>query len=465
MRSVLSFPSDDRRPLSEEVSVYLTVISTDLELENLHILTPHVMLWDEGIWLLNLTACLSYWQLEAQAKCETLSQTLQRILDHMSSAHSYHAALASHPWQALLLALQLEDKGFRGLITREGRIGRNLAASLSWDIWWRCCERYVIYDATANAMTTFQQQKRAMQQAMERLTCQSPAQLKSMPVAQIQRRFGGLIASLWDMTFPSVDDRTLGRTAGTHFPWQPQVARKPLSCKRHLDFPSQDWHIIEAFLREDLNRLCVLDSFKKGERILDLEWRIVLYNLQEVLISTLFRHPHSLHHESPHQRTALLQISYAFQRTLRALPTVDTAAPWIVSWELRVTHTLPASPRSLALFGDESAEWEQLITLENQLDRKLEAYRICEDWLPEDSFAPLESKVDIEDLFLCRQPYALPQGSTSHLWKFRERIMDKWWQQGRNNTVRDYYQVLREDNMLWIYRDAQGQCHVHGIYG
>jgi hypothetical protein len=256
MRSVLSFPSDDRRPLSEEVSVYLTVISTDLELENLHILTPHVMLWDEGIWLLNLTACLSYWQLEAQAKCETLSQTLQRILDHMSSAHSYHAALASHPWQALLLALQLEDKGFRGLITREGRIGRNLAASLSWDIWWRCCERYVIYDATANAMTTFQQQKRAMQQAMERLTCQSPAQLKSMPVAQIQRRFGGLIASLWDMTFPSVDDRTLGRTAGTHFPWQPQVARKPLSCKRHLDFPSQDWHIIEAFLREDLNRLC-----------------------------------------------------------------------------------------------------------------------------------------------------------------------------------------------------------------
>ncbi len=482
MTSLLSFPNDTLDAVPASSLCFLALRATDIKAEDLQALTPRLMLWEDDLWLLDLRPCLSYWSLQAHSSQLTLSQLLQRTLERLSLSPDYQGALAHHPWQAILLVKMLEKKKFSGLTTQSQRIGNNLLSSLSWDMWWAAAERYASH-STSPVQTAFPRYKRAMQLALRRLACDSPGQLKSMPVAQLRRRFGSLLAQLWEMTYslPHSSSSSEGLWAETAlFPWHPFVIREPLIRTRHLDFPLNDWQVLEPFLREDLNRFCVLDSFKKGERILNLEWRIVLYSLQEIPISVLFRHPHCLHSESPHQRTALLQIFYAFQQTMRSLRERHEEAPWIVSWELRILQTLRPLPQRKSLFADDKGEWEELLTLENQLDRPLEAYRVREDWVPEDSFAltSLSDTEPLEDtylpplhylgrhrpLFLMQKPQPWSSSGQSLLWKFRERTMDKWWL-AQGNTVRDYYQVVSQEQIFWIFRDAKGQCFLQGIYG
>lgn len=477
MRAVPLFPDDSYTAAPAAEPRYIALRASQICPEDLQTLTPRLMQWEADLWLLDLKPCISYWRLLAQRQHKSLLGVLQEILETLPEG-PYTAALSAYPWQAILLTQVLEQKGFRGLNTESQRLSRNLMSSLSWDLWWAAAERYAFHSQETK---TFFKHKRAMQIAMRRLCCDRPTSLKTMPSFQIKRRFGPLIAALWEQTFPSHETSpssgSLEETAV--FPWQSYVLTEPLTHTRHLDFPLSDWQSLEAFLREDLNRLCLLDSFKKGERILNLEWMIVLDNLQEISLSVLFRHPHCLQSESPHQRTALLQISYAFQRAQQASRRkLANESPWIVSWRLRVLESLRplAAPRQL--FDESSASWNELLNLENQLDRPLEAYQVVEDWLPEDAFTSLYTPAAFErerlpalehlgrerPLFLLQQPQPWnPHGQ--NVWSFKERTMDKWWRH-QNRTTRDYYQVVSRDQkqVLWVFRDDKGQCFVHGIY-
>lgn len=505
-QNLLQFPDE---PFVGHASLcFIAIKSSTLSAVELQTITPRFMTWDEDTWLLDLTPCLSYWQLQADRQKQTLTQILQKILQQLhpdtaerdeaddlrpgiaeGNARSYYAALSSHPWPALLLVRILEAKGFIGLTSSSQKTARHLFGALSWQMWWDCAERYVQH-SPGSAHASFAKHKRAMQLAMRRLACDSPLQLKNMPSSQMRRRFGSLIAQLWEQSFfpsPATPSPAAQTGAGwrgmssdelTGFPWHAYILSLPLTRTRHLDFPLNDWQVIEPLLREDLNHFCVLDSFKKGERILNLEWRIVLYNLQEIPISVLFRHPHCLQRESPHQRTALLQIFYAFQQTLRSLKERQEEAPWMISWELRILHTLRPLPAQQSLFADERGDWEELMTLENQLKQPLEAYQVREDWLPEDSFMPLSQEKAEESeygsplqhmghhrpLFILQEPQPWTAYGQSLLWKFRERTMDKWWRK-QGNSSRDYYQVTSQEQAFWVFRDAKGQCFLHGIYG
>ncbi len=476
MQSLLLFPNDASAAASSAEPCFIALIHPELRAEDLETLTPRLMQWEADLWLLDLKPCLSYWRLQAQSKSQTLAQVLQEILSSFLGEGSYTATLSAQPWQALLLGRLLAQKGFRGVNTENQRLSHNIMSSLSWDLWWACAERYAFH---RQEIKKFLKHKRAMQIAMRRLCCDYPTSLKTMPSSQIKRRFGPLLADLWEQTFPShvtsPSSGSLEETAA--FPWQSYHLTQPLTHTRHLDFPLSDWQVLEAFLREDLNRLCLLDSFKKGERILSLEWLIVLDNLQEIPLSILFRHPHCLQSESPHQRTALLQISYAFERAQRAArqkPEAET--PWIVSWQLRVLESFRPLAEQRRLFADDSASCDELIKLENQLDRPLEAYQVVDDWVPEDAFTSLHSPVvferehlpELEHLGRQRPLFLLnrPQPWATHgrnLWKFKERTMDKWWRH-RDNTVRDYYQVISHKEILWVFRDEKGQCFLHGVY-
>lgn len=482
MRSISLFPDETNQAVASAEPRFIALIVPHVSPEDLQTLSPRFMQWDADLWLLDLKPCLSYWQLMAQRQKQSLPQVLQEVLSacFQEDSSAYTAALSSSPWLALLLARLLEQKGFRGLNTESQRLSRNLMSSLSWDLWWAAAERYAFH---RQEVKTFFKHKRAMQIAMRRLCVDRPTStsLQTMPSFQIKRRFGPLIAELWEQTFPlhetSPSSGSLEETAA--FPWQSYLLTEPLTHFRHLDFPLSDWQNLEPFLREDLNRLCLLESFKKGERILSLEWLIVLDNLQEISLSVLFRHPHCLQSESPHQRTALLQISYAFQRAQQASRRkVESESPWIVSWRLRVLESLRPLPRDRQLFGESSASWNELLKLENQLDRPLEAYQIVEDWLPEDAFTSLYTPAVFErehlpalehlgrqrPLFLLQKPQPWnPRGQ--NIWNFKERTMDKWWRK-QSSGVRDYYQVLNreQEQILWVFRDSAGQCFVHGIY-
>ncbi len=287
------------------------------------------------------------------------------------------------------------------------------------------------------------------------------------------------MSEVWQLSFPQRQGLS-EKDAIALFPWIRFEAEKTSFIKRYLDHELRDWSVIEEILREDLNRLCVLGSFKKEERILNLEWRIVLCNLQEIPISILFRHPHSLHKDSPSQRTALLQINYMFEKSaaLRAASEVSG----LISWTLKVVEKAPARLRQGSLFQESSDDLQSLRQLENMIKKPLEAFALKDDWLAEDSYIRLSEHdkksipIDSEDylplgrkrpLFLYKQTEALPiqSLSRSRFGAFQERTMDKWWKSPQPNLSRDYYQLFHDETLLWVYRDQGGTWHTHGVYG
>lgn len=472
MQTLISFPQQDQALAAD--TLFLAVACRDAAFSSaaLQALTPRIMQWDETVFLLDLRPCAAFWQYQARRQKQPLLDSLKAELQEIFGSSLFCAAFAETPWQALLLLRLLEEKEQAGVCTHTSRFGRNRLRSLSWDIWWSCAARYVehLQNSSKKDLSSFQQQKRTMKLAMRRLGAEEPAQLQAMPVSQIRRRFGSLIADIWAQTFSPADSAA--------FPWVSLRFCENPRITRHLDFGTADWSTVEAYLAEDLNRLCVLDSFKKGERILQLEWMIVLCNLQKIPVSILFRHPHSLHDESPNQRTALLQISYSFQKLWQKIQNSEDAR--IISWTLEVTEKIRPRVRQATLFHESRDDWHTLMHLENMLLKPLEAYQLMEDWVPEDSFAqangpespssfPLTSLRSLMHLGLSRPLFLyltpqrlLPEGSKA-LWNFRERTMGKWWR--RQSLTRDYFQFTRDAEMLWVFRDPSGDCFAQGIYG
>ncbi len=491
MQKLLSFPDLSQNTVSHQDCRFLVIevlqSETGSSLQLCHSLSPQVMHWQDHIWLVDLASCLAYWQAQAQIKQLTLSQGLSKQLDQLFGTGSYRAVLSDHPWQALLLLPCLARQNMQSLIARHSRMGENLLQGLSWDDWWEACAHYTGHSQEQSPALELQKRRRPMQLAMRRLGCSTPSTIKNMPSSQIRRRFGALLGELWDMTWqsPSAPIVTSNRSpASLSFPWHSEEQAAELSVRRCLDTPLRDWDIIEGELRDDLNRFCLLSSFKKAQRILAMEWKIVLYNLKEISVPILFRHPHSLQQDHPQQRTALLQIFYALQKALlqQRLQNPEEPCDWIASWELRITQTLLAPPRAATLFADgDDTSWEELLNLENQLPAPLESYALREDWVPQDSFiqvhqeklAPplgehMESLCSLgrtRPLYMQKKAYPLFHLGQSRLWKFRERTMEKWWTRPGHPGVRDYYEVLCDEQLLWVAREAEEKYLVLGVYG
>jgi len=207
---------------------------------------------------------------------------------------------------------------------------------------------------------------------------------------------------------------------GAKFPWRGEKPATRPEISRYLEFPLCEWDHMQPLLKEDLDRLCALDSWHDSERVLSLEWRLVLSDMTILEIPVRFRHPHHLHAESGHQRTALLQALYSFQASLPGsamdpsrhadmLPTIPVTA-----WHLAVAERLLIPRQARDLFGssaglalqasvdacagdgsvDENREWrwnlqnaklQELLHLENRLPVRLESWDLSPDWHPEDS--------------------------------------------------------------------------------
>lgn len=474
MKAIIPFPQHEPGLLPAETACFLAVRSHAAKsLEQLQALTPRIMQWDADSRILDLRLCSAFWQYQARRQNQSLLECLQSELDELFAGQTYHAAFAETPWQAVLLLSLLEEMQIPGFTSKTSRFGSNIMRSLSWEIWWQCAATYAEQSRAHKKaeMSSFLQQKGAMELTMRRLGLKSPMQHQFLPSSQIKQRFGSLIAEIWEQTFAKAESSSLDA-----FPWRFMSFCENPRIQRHLDFSTNDWSTVEAYLADDLNRLCLLDSFKKGERILQLEWMIVLCNLQEIPVSILFRHPHSLHDESPYQRTALLQISYSFQKLWQKLQNHDELR--IISWTLEVKEKIRPRMRQATLFHESRDDWHALMNLENMLLKPLEAYQLKEDWVPEDSFtissgaqspsrSSLRSLLQLgrtRPLFLYQTPQRiLPQSSqTKTLWNFHERTMEKWWR--RRGLTRNYYQFTRDAEMLWVFRDTYGEYFAQGVY-
>jgi hypothetical protein len=488
MHKLLSFPDFTRNLQSSQQDRFLALqwsVPPEEARQLAQSLSPDVMHWSDDVWLIDLASCLAYWQSQAQTRQLSFHQLLLNQLDELCGAQHYRAVLGDHPWQALLLLPCLAQQNYFGLISRHSSMGENLLQGLSWDDWWQACARYADHSPGESVRQELRKRQRPMQLAMRRLGCHIPHHLKKLPPEHIRRRFGAFLGDLWSLTWQPAPQPLVGHTAApVMFPWRREEQKSDPCVRRVLDAPTRDWDVLESYLREDLNRFRFLSSFKDGERILAMEWKIVLYNLQELPVSILFRHPHSLQHDYPQQRTALLQISFALQKAMQQhrLSQADDPCFWMVSWELRITQKLQPPPRQLTLFPEgEHRDWEELLNLENQLPAPLESYALRDDWVPEDSFAQgsldqvqppmpdhsgsLKSLGRSRPLYMQKKAYPLARPGQSLLWKFRERTMEKWWLRPGQAAVRDYYEVLCDQQLLWVARESAGQFLVLGVYG
>jgi hypothetical protein len=322
-----------------------------------------------------------------------------------------------------------------------------------------------------------------------------------MDPQQIKRRFGPTLHDICQWAYASLNSSTEGALLQRDlfgqecdFPWASFMSpEKPEVC-RHLDYPVTEWDQMSPLLSSDLDRLCHLENFHDGERVVSLEWRIVFQDLTYLVIPIHFRHPHSLHQEITRQHTALLQALYAFESSLRGSPLdpqrLDELIPIepVISWTLTIAERLVLPDQLAGLFaGHDTHAYAQqaLLEMENRLPVALEAYDLRHDPLPEDSFASLTKEdpyeMDVKafptlaaqaqkrPLFLFREPFLLeerwPAGA------FTERTLDKWWRTNSGGSERplqrDYYRVIaRDQKALWVFRDNKNaeSYFVHGVF-
>lgn len=292
------------------------------------------------------------------------------------------------------------------------------------------------------------------------------------------------------------------------FPWVSFTSPEQPKVSRHLDFPLCEWEQISPILCSDLDRLCNLEEFRDGERVVSLEWRIVFQDLSYLVIPIKFRHPHSLHNEMTRHCTALLQALYAFESSLRGSPLdrarLDELIPIepIVSWAVSISERLVLPDQLVNLFADSeslggaantrlsslAAKEKELLEIENRLPVMLESYELRHDPLPEDSYAVFNRKESYEvetkvvptlmaqaqnrPLFIYREPIALDDARNSIPGTFTERTLDKWWRTNEDSKKRplqrDYYRMItREEKAFWVFRDNAKHSesfYIHGIF-
>lgn len=518
----------------------------------LQALSPKIMTWNDSIWIVDLARCASYWQHRAeQSYAATQTVQSQRPSHSQGTYESIHissfltnllrdiwgencrAALAPHPWQALLMLYEMRERHLPGLLVTSSPFGQSLLHDLSWNAWWSCTTTLIQHFSQTKRRrwnpTIFRRQCRDLRRSAQRLGLSSAGHLRAIPTLSLVRRFGAILGELRDWAYGS-DPVTTERpkTTGMRmlfqeeeeaqhpfasgFPWHSVVSTENPMVVRHLETPLREWDHMEPLLRDDFDRLCRLDSWSAGERIVSLEWRLTLSDLTPLMIPLYFRYPHALHTEQGSHKTALLQALYAFenvQKSRRQRPCLRDgyeAIPSlfaITSWELCITERLTLPRQSLGLFGDQSTVEDgtssiqhQLLCLENKLSIPLTAFNLCSDWLPEDSFAPTLKDTSIAQvrsdalsryahdlataalckdrpLFLYKEPEPLAEKTRTTTEIFNERTMHKWWDKAQENSKdikkvlqRDYYRVIdRHHRSLWIYRDSLGQKFIHGIYG
>lgn len=488
--------------------------------EGLQSLTSRLMRWSDTIWLLDLTPCASYWEARARAAggsaADLIRATLEASLQRLGG--SLRAVFAAHPWQAALLLTHMQERRLTGVVVGPSQDARpdysgssqpSLRASfgdilfkdLTWEVWWECAEQ--LADHLKASETTkrrfdpvrFKSQCAQLRRAVKRLGLATPYHLRALPPAQIQRRFGAVLRDMgqWAYGAPVPASEALFETG---FPWQSFVFTSLPSVMRHLESPLCEWSHLESLLREDFDRLCELSSWLAGERVVSLEWQIVLPDWSRLVIPIRFRHPHSLHLEKGSHATSLLQALYAFEGS-RLRPAGEDGPilhdTSILGWTLVITERLRLPPRSLGLFEPtvfwvdggktggrpdaQGADELALLQLENKLKVPLESFALRSDWLPEDSYArgapvssddvgrPLQMLAAERPLYLYRRPIPFDPKGRSCAWRFVERTMGKWWSDQGRHLQRDYYRLTDgEHKDHWVFKDTQGQAYMHGVY-
>jgi hypothetical protein len=351
-----------------------------------------------------------------------------------------------------------------------------------------------------------------MKRATTRLGWKIPGQQSHLSAASLERRFGRPLAEAWRWTYGNPDPapgprgvEATGSPKNTNFwldpafPWRPYELAVLPSISRHLEHPLREWDHLSPWLLTDLDRLCECPDFLPEERVLLLEWHLVLEdvcdNLTDKHIPICFRYPHSLHQEKGAHKTTLIQALYAFEQYFKRDHDPSIRPPLITGWSLILKERILHPKQVTTLFGDQEvlpADSQHLATktsqplaltqLENRLGIPLRHFKLKDDWVAGDSFIEthLHSQKDLKELqhqnslvalgrlrplFTYIEPFCCGAGNNRY---FLERTMTKWWLQPSRGSQKDFYRVVdsKSQRHLWATRDTQtGQWFAKGVFG
>lgn len=471
-------------------------------------LTPRVMAWSENTYLLDLTPVRQYWSHHAAQGQQNLHEYLTDILwTEMSGIN--HASSATHPWVAMLLLSAQADRPNLRLVDASSAVGRKLLDDLTCEQW---INRVRELREPMLAVTSNQASKKPSKTALgslaplvktlDRMGIKHMRELSDIDTPAMERRFGRLAATAWKWTTTNTASKpkpqrslfsdSFNDSFNDDFPWQNIKPKEMPVVTKFFEHPVRLWDHISPQLTEDLDRICNLTCWSSNERVVSLEWELSFSCSPPLRVPVLFRHPHALHSESGHHKTALLQAFHSWQRamTFRQKPNHpgDTyiIEDSITEWRLTVTERLILHPQARGLFSDDlSTDSSQLMRLENSLGVPLIAYTPTDHWTPERSFTGDRRGLDPtmipsgsiarlamnqrRPLFIYAKPEAPSDREHSSGLIFSERVGVDWWSDiplGHSGSCRDYYIRMTDDGLLqWVFQTDDGSIKVHGIYG
>lgn len=465
--------------------------------ENVFCLTPHVMQWSEHIYLLDLHSCINYWHRQAQSRDIDLLALYEKILLSVAGDDCI-AVCCAHPWQGVLFLYYLIDNKSPGIHTLNSLFNKKAYEKLPWQYWFMALadlgRHLEAIKARRFSPAGFRSKIAQMQRFVQSIDLPGLGALNQAETGSIKRRYSGWMGEAWEWTWAALDNEKSGyqRSGSSHFlqssfPWRPLKYRQSIRVKRHLDYAVSLWDVIEPLLREDFTKLCALKCWSSQDKINRLYWRINLFNLQQVTVEISFRHPCSLHKQSPAFKTALYQAYYAYMDMMQALTTRDSdldlpeEMPFI-GWQLEIEHILHMPQFVLDMFEKDRADagYERILDLQNCLPEAMEHYAIKPDFVPDQLFEEIQPG-DVRDydfslkqwsdielarpLFYYARPLVLEKTATESV-KFLERTACNWWQsENSEDLARDYF-ILKNTRgqYLWVYRNSAGRWYQHGIY-
>ena len=473
--------------------MFIAIKALKQDIDELYALSPSLMEWSEGVYVIDLGPCLSYWQTRAERFGGSVEDYFQNFFQ--KNYKETQVAYAPHPWQAVLLLSMMQERGlvgFLGFLNPYGSsikpsLGQTLYQQMSWQVWWQgvfeLSKHLAKIGLSKASHAQLKKDQRRMQECCQRMNWQTPRDLFGLPLHSLRRRFGAKLTQFWEWAFPDQPGAHLGwLTRFDDFPFILRPLHEPIVYKREFDEPIDDWEHLEPYFKEDLNQLCKIPFYQKGMLVLCLEWRFVFDDLSDYKTTIPFRYPHDLHLEIPHHPTTLLQAYHHYmtlcrQQTAKAHE-VDLPPPKLFSWELEITKMIPKNNRLLELFSDGGGVQDELQKLENRLRVPLKAYQLVDDLYPEHAFTHkpgLDQKIFPDDcgtiihharpMFIFHKPKPFEAKGTSSLRVFLERTLDKWWLHKEQNFGRDYYLLINHaGEQIWVYQDLKGQWFEHGIF-
>jgi hypothetical protein len=478
-----------------------------------HRLTPRVMKWDETTYLLDLTPVRRYWSHHAEHQQQNLSAYLTDTL-WTEMTQTQQAATAAHPWIALLLLSSAADRPTLKLVDGSSPLGRRLLDDLTCEQWINRVRELREPMTVMTSKGTNSTPKKPnlgslvpLVKTIDRMGLKHIRELADIDVPAMERRFGKLAATAWRWTITNAPSKPNGQrslfddTFHDDFPWQNITPKETPSITRCFEHPLRLWDHISPHLMEDFDRICNLTCWSSSERVVSLEWELSFSCSPPLRIPVLFRHPHALHSESGHHKTALLQAFHSWQRamTSRQKPCLNGGLDGdtyivedsITEWRLVITERLILSPQPHGLFADDgsskklSTDCSQLMRLENSLAVPLFAYTSTDHWTPERSFTADRRGFDHNHipsgsiarlamnqrrpLFIYKKPESPLDHAQSSGLIFSERVGIDWWSDipaGHSGSCRDYYIRMTDDGLLqWVFHTDDGSIKIHGIYG